>query len=53
MDMAHADHLHNHTPHIYGVMSPKEVWTGYKNSHGDLHNSHTQGYPAYVLKPRL
>ena len=53
MDIDHAVHLHNYTHHISSGMSPEEIWTRYKSSHGELKNVHPWGCPAYVLETRL
>jgi hypothetical protein len=51
--LAHAIHLHNHTPSMQSGLAPVELWTRSKVSHSALQHAHPWGCPVYVLDPTL
>ena len=53
MAMTYSAYLWNITPKQESGMSPLELFTGTKQLHPILHNTHVWGCPAYVLDPAL
>ena len=51
--VSHDVYLQNHIPIMESGVGPIEIWTGSKQSHSYLSNSHPWGCPVYILDPKL
>jgi transposase InsO family protein len=51
--MSYAIWVYNKIPHHGGVLSPEELFCGFKNPQSALSCGHVFGCPVYVLEPAL